>query len=194
MIRRLVILAISITLGACVSVPEQSADAYNPEKHARIRLYAQPTKPAKIYYYDFENRKGFALTMGGGVTEMAASLLGTIKNESVGMPQTEVSKSFDSENGILPNNVYKSFYKEFIVPAATTLWINYRFEEEEYYSDPNRRMPDRLYWCSTGLTVDAKAGKDYEIVPIQTEHSCKLTAFEIAPNGDVKEVKKRYEY
>ena len=94
---------------------------YDAHQDARIRLYGQNQKPT-ILKYEHHGKKE-KINVGGGASDAFSSFIGTVKNQSIGIAQTEMSQSLKDHNGIFS----KIFYKEFIIPSAHPVSIKNGF-------------------------------------------------------------------
>ena len=89
---------------------------YDSQSQARIRLYGQNGKPSHAYTgIDCDtNRKGTKIGVGGSLGDAFGSLVGASSSQSMGIPETEISKNVGKMNGLAS----RAFFREFAVPAG----------------------------------------------------------------------------
>ncbi|QNX59512.1 hypothetical protein [Acinetobacter seifertii] len=161
-----------------------SASGYSVNSDSRIRLYGQNQKPMILEY--IKNGKKEKINVGGQASDAFSSLIGTVKNQSIGIAQTQMSKSLKDHNGVFS----KIFYKEIVIPAGSPVSIRGAFIGLTNVSESSTRTTIQYEGTctSSGLTFIPKAGKDYEIVPKYNSSSCGLTLLEVDSNGNTAEV------
>lgn len=176
-----VIIALSVlTLSSCVATElSTQTKEYNNSQDARIRLYGQNGRPASM---EIEiNGKTEKITVGGSLGQAFGSMLGAKGNESIGMPETELSKNPSSHSKLLSG----IFFKEFIIPAGkevkVTNSINSLTNIAEHSTLTTKTTTiTTLKGCNGKVvTFIAEAGKDYEVVPISSSRECGVTVYEI---------------
>lgn len=157
---------------------------YSAASDSRIRLYGQNQKPT-ILEYEKDGKKE-KINVGGQAGDAFSSLIGTVKNQTIGIAQTDMSKNLKDYSGMLS----KAFYKEFIIPAGQKIFIRNSFIGLSNVSQsPTRTTVKYEGACnSSGLTFIAKAGKDYEAVPKHSGSSCGLILLEVDRNGSTTEI------
>lgn len=179
-----------ILLGSCLvlitgcQTAKVSDFKYSAALDSRIRLYGQNQKPT-ILEYEKDGKKE-KINVGGQAGDAFSSLIGTVKNQPIGIAQTDMSKNLKDYNGILS----KVFYKEFVIPAGKTISIRNSFIGLSNVSQsPTRTTVQYEGACtSSGLTFITKAGKDYEAVPKHNSSSCGLVLLEVDRNGSTTEI------
>ena len=120
--------------------------------------------------------RGTKINVGGGVGQSFSSMVGTIKSQSIGIPETEISRNVGQQNGILS----RAFFQEITVPAG--LPMNVRSSLIIMGSAYDTR-------CNTKIgSFVPEAGKDYKIVGVVSERKCGITAFEVAQDGSTTPV------
>ena len=102
---KLLYLSSLVLLAACTSnapVHQKSSAGYDSQSQARIRLYGQNGKPSYAYTnIDCDsNRKGTKIGVGGSLGDAFGSLVGASSSQSMGIPETEISKNVGKMNGI----------------------------------------------------------------------------------------------
>lgn len=179
-----------ILLGCCFvlitgcQTTKVSEKAYSATTDSRIRLYGQNQKPTILEYR--KDGKKEKINVGGEAGDAFSSLVGTVKNQSIGIAQTDMSKNLKENNGILS----KIFYKEFIIPAGYPVFIRNAFNGLTNVSQsPTRTTVQYEGACtSSGLTFTPRAGKDYEAVPKYNSSSCGLDILEVDHNGNTAKI------
>lgn len=182
--RTLALLAVISLLTACASNTQINDQvAYDSKEQARIRLYGQNGHPTIMQYT--ENGKKVKINVGGGMGEAFGSLLGVTNNQSIGMPQTQISNELHKKNGVLS----KAFYKEFTIPANTSIQIQnslISMTTTDTYAKTVSYSPK----CQSKLVpFTAQAGKDYEVASIINNQGCAVIIFEIAQDGTLTPIK-----
>ena len=83
---------------------------YDPMTDARIRVYGQNGNPTilNVGIDCATNPKGSQINIGGSLSDALGSFVGSTNNESIGIPQTEISTKLSDKDGILS----KAFYRE----------------------------------------------------------------------------------
>ncbi|MBR5940286.1 MAG: hypothetical protein IKZ88_03435 [Neisseriaceae bacterium] len=183
--KKLFVISSLLLLVACSSnapVVTQTNTQYNPENQARVRLYGQNGHPTIAWYgIDCEDRRqsrGTKINVGGGTKKAFSSFVGTVKSESIGIPETETSRNVGQQNGVLS----RAFFQEIAVPAGLPMNVQSSFVIMG--STYNKR-------CRTKIgSFVPEAGKDYEIVGTVGERKewCSLAAFEVTQDGSTTPV------
>lgn len=165
-------------LTACHATELSTAkQAYNAETQARVRVYGQNGRPATLTLA--VNGKMEKITVGGGAGQAFSSMLGVKSNESIGMPETPLSKNPSAHSKLLSG----IFFKEFAVPAGSPITV------QNHISVPQNPLPQTggIHFrivspanCSSKtVTFTPQAGKDYEVAPASSSRSCGVTVYEI---------------
>lgn len=166
-------------LAACSSNPPVTItkDAeYNPATQARVRLYGQ-NRHKMLAWHDIDctsprQSRGFKVDVSVRSTLRAA--FEADKNESIGIPETEISRNTGtSQNGLLNTG----FFKEITVSAGLPMNV-----QSSMASNDGRY---RRYCKTKIVSFVPKAGKDYEITGVDGKDKkwCSLAVFEIAQDG-----------
>ncbi|KAE9529922.1 MULTISPECIES: hypothetical protein [Testudinibacter] len=167
-----------LLLTGCVNTELSTKDkVYNPENEARIRLYGQNGRPT-IMAISIDGKKE-TVNVGGSLGQAFSSFIGTKGNESIGMPESELSKDPSKLSGIISG----AFFKEFVIPAGSEVTVNNSIMGNQHkHHDPifNHTVIVTFKGC-TGKKVifTPEAGKDYEVAPIGLTTGCSVTVYEI---------------
>lgn len=175
------LLGCTVFLTACQSTTVTSTDHYDPQHHARIRLYGQNQKPT-IMEYDINN-KPVRKNVGGTFGDAFSSFAGSTKNISLGMPETAMINEMRQYDGILS----KVFYREFAVPAGVSVRVHNAFMGMLYYTASPLNNWDfvRKVSCkSNTVTFTPQAGKDYEVVPAHNSATCGVAVLQVPKPGN----------
>ncbi|OOF81932.1 hypothetical protein BKG93_11555 [Rodentibacter ratti] len=177
------LLLISImTLGttACVSTELSNQHTpYDATKDARIRLYGQNGRPSFLTVNI--NGKKEKVTVGGGLGQAFSSMVGAKGNESIGMPETTLSKNPSAHSKLLSS----IFFKEFVIPANIEVQVTNEIipmdSTHTHYTATEKITTVIKGKSCKGNTVTfiPEAGKDYEVAPISTDRECGVTVYEI---------------
>lgn len=183
MIKYLLLGASFILITGCQTTKNLNSE-YSGISDSRIRLYGQNQKPTIMEYK--KDGKQEKINVGGQAGDAFSSLVGTVKNHSIGIAQTDMSKNLKDQNGVLS----KAFYKEFVIPAGNFISIHNAFIGLSNVSQsPVRKTVQYQGACtSSSLSFVPKAGKDYEVVPTRNSSACGLTLLEIDKNGNTIKV------
>lgn len=174
--------ALTIMLSGCVTTELPTASqAYNPNDSARIRLFGQNQKPTIMIVQTGQDTdsKSVTVNVGGGAGDAFGSMLGMVKNESIGIAKTENTRNLASQNGILS----KAFYREFVIPAGKPVKIRTAFIG---LANVNQ-MPavgtainyNQGSCVSDTVSFIPQAGKDYEVGSYKNGNSCSVIVFNI---------------
>lgn len=173
-------LVIPFLLTSCVNTELSTAGKqYNPETDARIRLFGQNGRPT-VLTVDIDGKKE-KITVGGGAGQAFSSMLGVKGNESIGMPETELSKNPSILNGVLSS----SFFKEFVIPAGKEVTINNSITPvthsfKSYTPTLITTTTTTFKGCSGNeIKFIPEAGKDYESAPLNLTKGCGVDVYEI---------------
>jgi len=172
-----------LLLSACASGTPTSGQAdYNPKEQARIRLYGQNGKPTIMRYTN--NGQENKVNVGGGLGDAFGSLVGVASNQSIGIPQTKISRNVGEKNGMLS----KAFYKEFYVPSNSTLLINNALIGMANFNPGGSAIYYSPSCSSKELSFQPESGKDYEVASIVNQQGCAIAVFEIKADGEIQPV------
>lgn len=170
----------TMTLTGCVTteMPAESQH-YNPEHSARIRLFGQNGKPTIMTVQSGQgaDAKSVEINVGGGIGDAFGSMLGMSKNDGIGIPQTESTRSLADQNGILS----KAFYREFVIPANKSVQVNNAYIG--LATAAPALGPGWVYQegscTSKKVSFVPRAGKDYEVDSYKTGNGCYVVVFEV---------------
>ncbi len=179
-----------VLLAACTSnapVHQKSSAGYDSQSQARIRLYGQNGKPSYAYTgIDCDtNRKGTKIGVGGSLGDAFGSLVGASSSQSMGIPETEISKNVGKMNGLAS----RAFFREFAVEAGKPV------NAQTFYIGLTNTLHTETHTitqyegsCSSNIaSFIPQAGHDYEIVGSKGR-SCGVSVFEVGAQGELTPV------
>lgn len=176
----LLLTALTLGLTACVSTELSTQNAtYDANKDARIRLYGQNGRPS-LLVVNVDGKKE-KVTVGGGLGQAFSSMVGMKDNESIGMPETELSKNPSAHSKLLSS----VFFKEFVIPAGSEVSVTNEIiamdSHHTHYTTTEKITTVIKGKGCTGKTItfEPEAGKDYEVAPISSDRQCGVTLYEI---------------
>lgn len=159
------ILVIFLTtfLAACSTAPSinKTHTNYNSQTEARMRLYGQNGSPSIASYE--HNGKTIKINVGNNIGDAVGSLLGVKNSESIGMPETEISKSLGNRNGIAS----RAFFREIVIPANTQINIEVALLPLAHIDNNPGGLSFTKKGCSRKLSFIAKPNTDYDIASNQ---------------------------
>lgn len=179
--KKLILVALStLSLSACIATELSTQNkAYDKTQDARVRLYGQNGRASGM---EVEiNGRQETITVGGGLGQAFSSMLGAKGNESIGMPETPLSKDPSAHSKILSG----IFFKEFVVPAGKAVKVN------NSINNLTNMLHNETLYAKTTIITQVKgcvgnvvtfvpeAGKDYEVAPISSGRQCGVTVYEI---------------
>lgn len=165
---------------ACVSTELSNQNApYDASKDARIRLYGQNGRPSFLTV-NIDGKKE-KVTVGGGLGQAFSSMVGAKGNESIGMPETELSKDPSAHSKFLSG----IFFKEFVIPANNEISVTNEIIQLDH-THTHYTAAEKITTIVKGknckgntVTFIPEAGKDYEVAPISSDRECGVTVYEI---------------
>ena len=179
-----------VLLAACTSnapVHQKSSAGYDSQSQARIRLYGQNGKPSYAYTgIDCDtNRKGTKIGVGGSLGDAVGSLVGASSSQSMGIPETEISKNVGKMNGLAS----RAFFREFAVEAGKPV------NAQTFYIGLTNTLHTETHTitqyegsCTSNIaSFIPQAGHDYEIVGSKGR-SCDVSVFEVGAQGELTPV------
>lgn len=171
-------------LAACQTTTVSKDTHYTASQDARIRLYGQNQKPTIMTYE--QAGKTVKINVGGGAGDAFSSMVGTIKNSSIGIAATATSTSFQEKNSILS----KAFYKEFSIPAGQPIKVHNSFIGLTNVSQSPEQTTVQYQGSCHGseMVFTPVAGKDYEVVANAKGATCGVTVLEIDTAGNTRTV------
>ena len=187
--RSLTLLATTLLLSGVVfpAVADTTSD-YNPSNQSRIRLFGQNGKPTIMTSgIDCANKqKGEKVNVGGGLGDAFGSFIGSAKNKSIGIPETETTKNLSQQNGILS----KAMYKEFVIPAdkSVNLKAAYIGLTTALEGADGSKIISYEGSCQSNIaSFTPQAGHDYEVLSLKQGKNCGIAVVDvISENGGVK--------
>lgn len=168
----------------------QTETSYDPATQARVRLYGQNQKPARLISgIDCEhNRRGTTVSVGRSFGDAFGSFAGTAQSSSIGIPETEISRHIGERNGLMSRAVFREYVVAAGKPANVQSFYN------GFSHTPNMMTPKPLYLifhegsCRSRLaSFVPQAGRDYEVVGA-TGRACGVAVFEVAADGSTQPV------
>ncbi|MBQ9600634.1 MAG: hypothetical protein IJR46_01320 [Neisseriaceae bacterium] len=201
MMKKLLMISMALCLTACSSTNapiEQISAQYNPKTQARIRLYGQNGHSSTIHYgIDCRNtnNKGVEFNVGGAsIGQAFSSLIGTVKSQSIGIPETEISRNIRSQN----KAGSRAFFQEIVITAGlpvnaqsnvASLSTNHTFYEHRADGLYKVNQRSTTPGCSSHIgSFIPQAGQDYEIIGNGSRSACAVAVYQIAKNGDITPV------
>ncbi|WP_439241130.1 hypothetical protein [Lonepinella sp. BR2474] len=181
----LILTAVVTALSGCVSTElSTQTQSYDASQNARIRLYGQNGKPSTLEVVI--NGKTEKISVGGGFGQALSSMVGAKGNESIGMPDTPLSKNPSAYDKGLVSSI---FFKEFVIPVGKTTVNNSITPMTNTSIGYNTGLDGSITKTTTimttvgctgnSVTFNAEAGKDYEVAPFTSGSDCGVTVYEI---------------
>lgn len=129
---------------------------------SRLRLFGQNGATAFLYRDSSCIRGMFSDGVekaSGGMSSAFGSLIGSVSNTSLGIPETETSKNLSRKDGIFS----KAYFREYEVPAdkASSLRIGFQ-DVSPFYVVNGINYETVSPSCSGDITFTPRAGEDYE--------------------------------
>lgn len=164
--------ALCLTMLVVFSTAAFSDDQPALEKNtARIRLFGQNAVMVK-YYPNSKCAKGDSVAVSGGLGDAFSSFLGTVKSQSIGIPETPNTKNMAARDGVLS----KAYFREYEIVAGQPMTIAMGFREAQAAPPAvlpvsaasgdrtaNMAAPSGAIYCRTiATTFVPEKGKDYE--------------------------------
>lgn len=175
-------LAAIFSTAALISLTALSqSEPNNPEERpsSRIRVFGQNGAGSKIYpgmscHQSFFSSAG--IKVSGGFGDAFSSFAGTIKNTSIGMPETVVSKNLSTRDGALS----KAYFKEFEIPGnkPTTLTLGFK-DVDNFYPANGTSIHTSGASCTGDIYFISEPAKDYEVGFTRDGKACYLSVNEI---------------
>lgn len=171
-------------LAACQTTTVSKDTHYTASQDARIRLYGQNQKPTIMTYE--QAGKTVKVNVGGGAGDAFSSMVGTVKNSSIGIAATATSNSLQEKNGILS----KAFYKEFSIPAGQPIKVrNSSIGLTNVSQSPGQTTVQYQGSCrGSEMVFTPVAGKDYEVLANSKGASCGVSILEVDAAGNTRTV------
>lgn len=148
-----------------------SASATAPQS-SRFRLFGQNGFGMAFYPKSKCEGGPNKITVSGGLGAMFSSLFGTVKNESIGMPETETTKNLAKRNGLLS----KAYFREYQIEAGEPVAVAASF------SDPSGAR------CRIAVTFVPESGVDYESRLDLSGNTCTLIMNRVGQDGSLTSV------
>ena len=173
----------ALAMGLTAPVSAEPASDYNPAEQARIRLFGQNGKPTIMTSgIDCEQgKKGEKVNVGGGLGDAFGSFVGTAKNKSIGIPETETTRHLAEQNGILS----KALYKEFVIPSNKSVNVQAAYIGlTTVATDAQGKTILYEGSCSSGaVSFVPQAGRDYEVISLKQGANCGVAVAEVVSSG-----------
>ncbi|CDG80845.1 hypothetical protein [Janthinobacterium agaricidamnosum] len=171
-------ISIAAMLLACASVsaqeaaPTASADA---APLSRLRLFGQNGAMVSLYQ-DSSCIKGMFSggeeKVSGGMASAFGSLIGSVENTSLGMPDTPTTLNLAKKDGIFS----KAYFKEYALPAGKPSSLRLHFQDvSSFYVANGIRYESRAPSCGGQITFTPHAGEDYEAAFEWEGKQCSVT-------------------
>lgn len=151
-------------------------------KKARIRLFGQNGFGVSFYPKSKCEGGSNKITVSGGLGTMFSSFLGTVKNDSIGMPETETTKNLAKRSLLLS----KAYFREYQIEAGEPIAVAASFGDTsgahcdpltmtfvpEFGADYEGRLDLNANTCTLVMN---RVGQDGSLtpVPIVRAESCK---------------------
>ncbi|MDO5686827.1 MAG: hypothetical protein Q4G42_05540 [Neisseria sp.] len=139
---------------------------YNPQAEAKIRIYG-PYGRSIIRDYPQTSCEQWSSTKAKRAhTRMIVGLPKKIRNQSVGMPDTQRSVAANNDTG----TVFRDTYRELVIPAGSTLVL----DGADVIQGGIRKRT-----CRTAAVFTPQAGKNYEASFRWLDSGCEVVVAEI---------------
>lgn len=129
---------------------------------SRLRLFGQNGATAFLYRDSSCIRGMFSDGVekaSGGMSSAFGSLIGSVSNTSLGIPETETSKNLSRKDGIFS----KAYFREYEVPADKPSSLRIGFQDvSPFYVVNGINYETVSPSCSGDITFTPRAGEDYE--------------------------------
>ena len=152
------------TTEAAAAVTEAASVPAAPATSAisRLRLFGQNGATAFLYRDSSCIRGMFSDGVekaSGGMSSAFGSLIGSVSNTSLGIPETETSKNLSRKDGIFS----KAYFREYEVPADKPSSLRIGFQDvSPFYVVNGINYETVSPSCSGDITFTPRAGEDYE--------------------------------
>lgn len=171
--------SLCLAMGVSTSVWADGSTEYNPAEQARIRLFGQNQKPTIMTSgIDCEQgQKGEKVNVGGGLGDAFGSFIGSAKNKSIGIPETETTRHLSEQNGILS----KALYKEFVIPANKPVNVQAAYIGLTTTATDAQQTTILYEGSCQSNTVSfvPQAGRDYEVLSLKQGKNCGVAVAEV---------------
>ena len=200
-----VTIGVTLAMSMAASAWAEPAADYNPAEQARIRLFGQNQKPTIMTSgIDCEQgKKGDKINVGGGLGDAFGSFIpfkiipifmdggglgdafgsfiGSAKNKSIGIPETETTRHLSEQNGILS----KAMYKEFVIPANKPVNVQaaYIGLTTTATSVQEKTIAYEGSCHSDTVSFVPQAGHDYEVISLKQGSNCGVAVAEVISAG-----------
>ena len=129
---------------------------------SRLRLFGQNGATAFLYRDSSCMRGMFSDGVekaSGSMGSAFGSLIGSVSNTSLGIPETETSKNLARKDGFFS----KAYFREYEVPADKPSSLRIGFQDvSSFYVANGMRYENVSPSCSGDVTFTPRAGEDYE--------------------------------
>ncbi|QHE93261.1 hypothetical protein PI93_011430 [Pandoraea fibrosis] len=171
--------AAAFLLSACVNTHLPAiSQQYDPSNSARIRLFGQNGKSTSMTV-EVSQGEFVEVNVGGSTGDAFSSFFGTVKNESIGISETENTKNIQQNSDLLS----KIFYREFVIPAGRELQVKNSFiTVGNFFHNPDgsiKSIKNKKRCSSEIVSFVPKPGKDYEVGSYSNGRECSVMVFEI---------------
>lgn len=186
-------LSAAVLLAACAgNAPVvQTETRYDSATQARVRLYGQNQKPARLISgIDCEhNRRGTTVSVGRSLGDAFGSFTGTAQSSSIGIPETEISRHIGERNGLMSRAVFREYVVAAGKPAnVQSAYIGLTHSDRPANSMAESHLVMKEGSCRSRLaSFVPQAGRDYEVVGA-TGRACGMAVFEVAADGSTQPV------
>lgn len=92
---------------------------------ARIRLFGQNAVGVTLYKNSSCNGGSESIRVSGGIGSAFSSFFGSVKNESIGIPETNTTKTLSQRDGILS----KAYFKEYAIEPGKPVTVTMGFQD-----------------------------------------------------------------
>ncbi|SKC61238.1 hypothetical protein SAMN06296058_1569 [Pseudoxanthomonas indica] len=170
----------NFSLLAC-SFSAAAADGAAVQGHgSRIRVFGQNGVMAQLYAGSACIKRRGGERVSGSLGSAFGSLIGTVSNVSLGMPDSENTRNLAQMDGIAS----KAYFREYAIPAAvpTSLRLGYQ-SVPAFYSVGGVRYSGPTTSCGGAISFVPEAGRDYEAGFSWQGQTCRLSVYQIVDEG-----------
>lgn len=154
---------------------------YQPQESARVRLFGQHGQPSVMVVQTGRASEDSTLKVnvgGGSLADVLGSMLGAVRNEGIGIAETENTRNLKKRNSIFS----KAYYREFVIPGGKPLQLENAFSgmacAATNFSAVQFIFRQRS-GASHAVSFIPQAGKDYEVSTYKNGESCTVMVYEI---------------
>ncbi|MGO4222384.1 hypothetical protein AB4Y64_11090 [Lysobacter sp. TAF61] len=147
---------------------------------SRIRVFGQNGANADLHPASACLKRDGRVRVSGTLGSAFGSLIGTVSNVSLGIPETVNTRNLSQMNGIAS----KAYFREYAIPSGVATSLRLGFQDvSNFYTAGGVTYTQVSPSCSGSISFTPQSGQDYEVGFSWQGRTCQLSVNHVIDEG-----------